>query len=315
MPRGVNPRYFFRGRHLVYDGATLEEALMDLVDGWISRPSLVVHEMGHVEIDLQIRGATVKFEITDAKALDDLRYVGPNKLIEHISKQMGIDERDAMALLDEASAQVIVRAIRDPKHPNAWQADEELDPTKALPRAVPELLRELSEEANIQRDVRRPRNRQGREVLAAAVRSQEKLGLSDTQMARRTGIPRTTLRDARIRAQRQQVTIEQFATRRKGQRLTPEQTQLVRDELARRDNNAAAVARSLGLPARTVRELRARTARTVTGQPRKRHSAQTRAELVDLVRNTGVTATEAARTLGVPPRTARGWVRKARFEE
>jgi transposase-like protein len=321
MAIGKRTSYFFLGRHPVESAPTLEEAIRNLVDWWTRQPSLVSHEMGNMLIELTIGGTTVQFEITDPKVLDEARYTGPIAVIDYLAKQMGIDEADAKSILEDAEATVEVDTIRVPGEPDAWKPSPGLEVNQVLPESAPLLLREMAREEDLQtgRDLRRARGARGRRLVEMAVRASSRLGISLSEMSRQTGIPRTTLRDTRTRMDRQARVQATFKDRKPGQRLSPQQVQVVLTELQNNQNNAAKTARDLGIAARTVREIRQRTQRAATparptGAPRRKYTDSDRTQLLDLVRRRGVTATEAARQLGVPSRTARGWVRKARLE-
>ncbi len=345
MPVRGRDTYFFRGQHPERSAAFLETALSELVQYWNSQPSLVVHHMGNLVIELVIGSESVTVEITDPLVLADLTEdpAGPMAVLDYLVDQMGIDQADAMMILENAAATVRVDVIADPADPDAWRPG--VNPTvtdpytgqgygatsaaAALPDASSRLLGELLREADVQarRDPHRRRSRRGRELLDVAVRTGRAQGLSDAELARRTGIPRTTLRDARVRTERQERVAEQFKDRQQGQRMTRPQQEVVLEEIIRADGNAAEAARRLGLAPRTVREIRARaqSAARARGDEsfetvppetvRRSYTAQDRSALISLVRDEQVTATEAGRRLGVPVRTARDWVRAARFEE
>jgi transposase-like protein len=321
MAVGQRTTYYFLGRHPVESAPTLEEAIRNLVDWWTRQPSLVPHEMGNMEIQLTIGGTTVKLEITDPYILDEARYTGPMAVIDYLAEKMGIDPADAKEILEQASATVEVTAIRVPGEPDAWKPDPGMEADKVLPEAMPDLLQELAREEDIEtdRDTGRPRSARGRQLVEMAVRAQQRMGLSIAEMSRRTGIPRTTLRDTRNRLERQARVQATFKDRKPGQRLTQGQTNVILSELQNNKGNAAATARQLGIAPRTVREVRQRTQRaatpaTPTGAKPRKYTQVQRDQLLNLVKSQGITATEAGRRTGVPSRTARGWVRKARLE-
>lgn len=325
MAVGKRDTYFFRGRHPEETGVTLEDALASIVGWWVRQPSLIRHEIGNLVVELKVGNKLVQFEITDPQVLDDLRYVGPQAVVEYVAKEMDIDEADAQLILDNSPAHVRVDTIRIPGDPNHWTPDPGLEPEVVLRKESLEMIGALheQEEERIARNRTSRRTKMARELVDAAVRAGRQQGLSQAEVSRRTNIPASTLGDARRRVDRKLQVPTVLRQRKTGQRLDQAQQNVVLAELKKTRGNAAKAARNLGLPARTVRGLRARQ-KQATKQGKKKTRAQKkkgvwsasdRQKLLDLVKNTRVTPTEAGRQLGIPARTARGWVRKARLED
>ena len=141
-------------------------------------------------------------------------------------------------------------------------------------------------------------------------------GESIASVSRSSGVPTSTLRDTKMRVEREEMVRRTFGERVAGRRYTTSQRRLILDELRRAENNAEEVSRRLGVSARSVRDMRARQAREAAAAARPAAPEMTRVErqdaLLGIVRSEGVTASEAGRRLGVPGRTARRWVRAAR---
>lgn len=313
--------YRFRGMQAEGSGSTLSGAIEDLGDFWASRPSLVSHAWGVLTLQITIGATQVTIELTDPQLLDDLEGGDINSLIDKLAEYMQMDRSDAKALLSETTDVVAsVDRIRPPVRPGApaqWTVDPAMDPQAVLPDASISWARDLAKEVDreARRDKGRVRTRRGRALLRMVVQSGAQQGLTDAQIARRTGVPRSTVRDARQRLDRDRRVAGEFRTRRPGQRYTPEQRGMVLQRLAEEKGNAAEVARQLGIAPRTVRDIRSRAARPARrpGAARKTYAPSDRQQLIDLVRG-GLSATEAGRQLGVPGRTARGWVRRERLE-
>lgn len=313
MPVGGFDTYRIRGRHPEAEAATLEAALIALLDFWNTRRSLVMHRAGNLVITMTIAGKDVIIEITDRKVIDNFHEYGAKPVLDAIAKDMGLSEADAMALLDKASAHVEVGTLRNPSRPDAWKSEPDFKPDVVLPKEVPVMLRELAKEydEDMRRLPGRRRNKAAQQILNIAVRTGRQQKLSYAELARQTGIPSTTLRDASKRMERAEKVSRAIGKREPGQRLTAVQARRVMAEIETQGGNAAKAARVLGLPPRTVREVRQRESRKP--EPRVGSwDADTKAQVLDQVRE-GVNATEAGRVLGVPARTARGWVRAARL--
>ena len=321
MAVGQRTTYYFLGRHPVESAPTLEEAIRNIVDWWTRQPSLVMHEMGNMIISLTVGGTTLTVEITDPDVLDEARYTGPMAIIDYLSAKMGIDLADAKEILEEASATVEVDALRVPGEPDAWKPNFDLEADRVLPEKAPSLLQELAREEDLgtSRDVGRPRSVRGRRIVEMAVRAQQRLGVTTAEMSRRTGIPRTTLRDTENRMTRQSRVQATFKERKPGQRLTAAQQSVVLAELTNNKGNAAETARQLGIAPRTVREVRQRSKRPVSTAAapttgRRKYTKRQKTRALNLVKNQGLSASEAARRTKIPSRTVRGWARKARLD-
>lgn len=306
--------YRFRGQQAEGRAMNLSDALNDLSDFWDSRPSLVMHAWGVVTFRITIAGKESVFEITDPKLIDELQAGNYQPLYDRMAADMGLGREEAMKILSESTdVQASVDRLRPRAYPDAWNIAPASRGKDVLPDATTVWVKELSREidAEIRRGRGRPRSARGRQIVELAVALGKRKKLSDTRLSELTGIPRSTLRDTRNRMKREERIDQTFAQRKPGERLTEKQVERVQEELADQQGNAAATARALGLPPRTVREVRARTERaekTSSG----RHTEETKARVIELVRS-GMNATEAGRTAGVPGRTARGWVLKDRF--
>jgi DNA-directed RNA polymerase specialized sigma24 family protein len=321
MPTGGRDTYFLRGQHPMVDADSLEEALVDILSYWAHRPSLVVHEMGNLVLEMNLHDKLVVVEIVDPDVLDRFRGPeGPAAVISHLVGLLGMDPADAASLLGNVtSTRAVVDTLRIPGEPYAWKPDADKVPEEVMPREAPILLNALLRAADEEaaRGVRRRRTPEGEELLRAAVRMAAIRGWSVTKLAREIKIPISTLRDVKTRMDREIKGAEEFRKRPARTRLTADQTTLIRRGLATWGDNAAEVARRLGVPERTVRDVRARD---VAGRPvptaeapravRHYTDRDRKAFLKKLERNS---PSEAARLVGIPERTGRQWQRDARF--
>jgi len=310
--------YYLRGDSWGFDGETLEEALSRLFQWWDTQPSLKVHEVGNLFIRFKVGQVEVSLEVTDARILQETRD-RPNALVEYLAKKMGIQKKDAEFLLSEAPSFVQVDSIQDPGNPRAWRVESGLEVDTVFPKSTLGLVKEMVrvQDEFIRRGERRARTKKGRQLVEIALRSGKVMGLDLQEIKKQTNIPISTLRETYSRIQREGKVVKEFATRSPGQRLTPDQVVLVRKELKDKADNAAEVARVLGLSPRTVRDIRARSKRVVPVRPavtvalRKVHSDAVRKKVLTFVKR-GFTPTEAGRKAGVPGRTAREWIQKER---
>ncbi len=327
MPVGHRDSYFIRGAHPHFAGPSLEEAIVDLVDYWNTEAPLRKNGIGNLVVEIQIGSTAVTVEVTDPIVLDDMRIVGAKALFDYLADSMGMPRKDAVSLLEEASGAVTVDVIRDPNNIDAWKpgihpirgegAESAAD---VLPTASADLLKAAirEQDAELRRAPGRPRTGEAKKLLESAVRMGKTQRLSNAELSRRTGIPRSTLRDARRRMARAEAIKKAPKTLRvhkPRQRLTPRQEKLVLAELSRQEGNAAAASRATGIPARTIRDIRARAAAPAPRAPRPKGgwTEAQREALIERVKTEDITASQAAREAGIPPRTARGWVRKAKL--
>jgi len=313
--------YRFRGATAEGRGRTLLEAASNLSDFWDSRPSLVVHNWGALTIAINIDGREAIFEITDPETIDALEAGDTGPLIDWMAGHMGVDPEDASDILDQSSEVIVaVDRIRPPGS-QKWEPESGSSGGEVLPDAALSWVGEISKQADSKsrRRKNRPRKGQAKRLLEATVKSSAERGLTDSQISKKTGVPRSTVRDTRMRLARKKNVQKEFKARAPGKRLTKEQKAIVIETLSTTDNNAAEAARQLGIPARTVRGIRQRAQSSSVASPRTRTSSRTqrsestKASVLGRVRE-GMTATEAGRQLGVPGRTARSWVSKAKKE-
>jgi len=303
--------YRFRGLQAEGQADSLSGALDDLGDFWGSRPSLVTHAWGVLTLRITIGSTEAVIELTDPDLLDDIEAGNYTSLIDKLAKDMNLEPRDARVLLDEASSvTATVDRIRPPTQPRAWQAEPDMEPGTVLPDATAAWIRDVAKEVDREasRQKGRVRTRRGKALLRMVVDAGGQRGLSDAEISKRTGVARSTVRDARQRLERDKRVVTAFRTRRPGQRYTPDQQKLVLVRLNEAKGNAAETARRLGIAPRTVRDIRARAA--VKVGVAKRYTQADRNKLMKLV-DTGLTPTAAGRKLGVAGRTARNWAQKA----
>lgn len=331
MPVGGNASYFLRGHKPEADGDTLEEALAALQREWTEGSAwLRPHDMGNLVITLRIGSEEVSFEITNPDILDSLRESGPQSVMQAVIKELGFGEAVGEQILARTAAHLEVDTFRDPSAPDAWQPGVTFDRGMAfgappmsqeLPPAVPRMVGELLREEDVERKrgVGRRRSKLATGLINEIVKRGREEGLSDAKLAKQYGLPRTTVRDVRHRQERRVRVRKTLGVRPAGKQLTKPQRSTVLAEIRRQKGNASAAARELGLPARTVREIRQRAAEASTPRATPRvvptggsHSASVRSKVLAGVRS-GMTPTAAGRAAGVAGRTARGWVRSERL--
>jgi len=334
VPVGGRPDYFLRGARPEESAPTLEEALAALLDFWNSRRSLAVHQMGNLAIDLTLGSELVHVEITDALVIEDYQGVrGPTAVLDALVEALGIDPVLARSLIEGAHATVRVDTLQIASDPNAWRPEPGMEPEVALPAAAPRLLGQLLQESDREtaRGVRRRRTPEGEALIRSILAIADTQGLSLAEAGRRSGIPRETLRDARARMYQETETREARLERAPRARLTRDDEARVEEALATWGGNAAEVGRRLGMPARTVRDVRDRLVREATtpaaperapkkvprGGPapetpaRRTWTSEEKRRVLRKV-GAGVPASEAGRSIGVPARTARQWVEDAK---
>lgn len=321
MIAGNLQSYRFKGIPAEGTGRTLAEAIEDLSGFWMSRPTLLSHNWGVLTLQITVGATPVTLEIADPDVLDDLSVGDTSSLVTKLAKDMQLDLQDAEMLLSETTEVVAtVDRIRPPDGSGMmWKEDPSLSPAYVMPQASMEWLSDVGRQVDLQirRDHGRPRSRRGKDLLRLVVGTGHQQGLTDASISRRTQIPISTVRDTWERIQREQRVAAEFKNRKRGQRYTAEQKAVVQSTLEDTDGNAAETARRLGLAPRTVRDLKLSLQRTssVKAASRRRSYTETdKASLLDMVRSKGLTATEAARKLGISDRTARGWVRQAKID-
>jgi transposase-like protein len=332
MPVGGPASYFFRGASPEAEAQNPMEALRALWQDWASSGALVGKNPGNIVFHMTVGNQVVVVEITDSAALSQFATQGPGAVVDLLVKSMGLPEKEAFSILEEAYTQVRVDVLQDPKDPNAWQPGKTLSPRgdvvggdpidqempKATGRFIGQLLKDEDKVSG--RGPQRRRTPRGRELVKIALTWGKDQKKTIPQISKATGIPKTTLSDARRATGPKPKPPKIFQARKTGERLTPAQKAVVAQEL-KKNKNAAAVARKLGIPARTVRDARkamaTKTTKASLGTPKGKatvYTAKEKQRLFRRVKNQKETPTEAARKLGVPERTARGWVAKARRE-
>lgn len=324
--------YRFRGNDVDGVGMTLEEAADSLKDSWDDKLRyLSKKDPGSMKVIVTIGGVRHTIEIVDWAVLDEIVYrANTSGLVDVFAREMGMSREDTEAMLLQTDmVEMRVDTLRKPEDTTAWRIEPEYEPSQILPDAALTWAKKLSEEADLGVGRQRGRRRtvESRRWMSLAIELGRKRGLSDTEIAKRTGFARSTVRDARLRAERQEEVVRRLPARRPGERLGVDAQKVILERLAKAGDNAAAVARELGIPPRTVREVRARAREQAMGQGvagyeqivpetrlRRSYTEQDRAKLLDRVRTERITATEAARKLGIPSRTARDWVRAERMK-
>jgi transposase-like protein len=336
MPVGGLDSYFMRWSRPEASAGSIEEALVELMREWYRAASLSSHHVpGNLVITLQIGGQAVTFEITDEAVLRD--YMGnrrPVAILDYLSDKMGIPPDQAMSILEDVDrADVRVDALFVPDSEYRWRSGVDPStgfgappPEEELPKAALGFVGDrLSEEDQTMRRGRgRRRSARGEDLLRQLVVIAREQGLSDAEAARRSGVPRTTIRDTRYRLEREDRARVQIGLRSPGQQYTEEQRSQIVQAVRESGGNASQAARRLGLPPRTVREIRQRHREAMASPEsheapapsRSRYTAGQKSGLIDRMRDLmsseGLSATAAGRRIGVKPRTARGWVQQER---
>lgn len=341
MAVGGPQSYFIKGASPLASGQNLIEALSNLWTFWFATPSLRRVDPGNLVIELSLNAQVVRVEITDPALLNKLMRnpsAGPQAILDHLAKHTGLPFKQGQELLMEAQAEVSVDTIRDPKRPNAWQPGEEITPNgklvgaksveDELPEASGRFLGELAREDDkvSRRAPGAPRGKRGAELLRQIVEYGQSQKLTNKKLSQITGVSSSTLGDARRRfaPPAPKKLPKSFKGRKRGQAITSQQKRVILNRLKKTKGNAAQVARDLGLPPRTVRDVRARAkasasrASSSVGTRKKgaRAASYTPADkqqLLQLMQGQNLTATAAGRQLGVPARTARSWARKAKL--
>ena len=307
--------YLFHGRHAEGSGSSLEEAIENLAEFWDGHPSLVMHSWGALTLDITIAGSTSTIQLVDPGLLDGLEGGNYQPLIQRLAADMQISEQEAQILLNESSEVVATVDRIRPVKGLGWTVSPAADTAAVLPQAVSTWTQGLSREIAATSRPGRPRARRSKKLLRTVVDLGIKEGLSDKELSARTGVPRSTIYDMRNQYRRRESAVVGFKDRRPGQRFTQEQQLLILDKLAETDNNAAQAARELGISSRSVRDIRKRTVQVAVKRKAKGHwPVDIKTKLQGLV-DEGLSATGAARQLGVPGRTARGWIKTSSSSE
>lgn len=314
--RGNLQSYRFKGIPAEGTGRTLDEAISDLSNFWMSRPTLLSHNWGVLTLQITVGSTPVTIEVADPDILDALEVGDTSSLVQMLARDMQLDLQDAEMLLSETTDVVAtVDRIRPPVGSGmAWTPDPGLSAPNVMPTAGMEWLSDVGQQVDLEvrRDRGRPRTQRGRDLLRLVVGTGHEQGLSDASISRRTNLPVSTVRDTWERIMREQRVSKEFKGRKKGQRYTAEQKQVVKATLEDTDGNAAETARRLGIAPRTVRDMR--RSMEAKRSPRRSYTQAEKRELLDIVRQEQISPTEAGRRLGVSGRTARGWVRKAKLD-
>jgi hypothetical protein len=264
MPIGGRDSYFLRGAHPEEFAPTLDGALSALQAFWLSRPSLKKNQIGNMVIELTILSQKVSVEITSPAILDSfLGAAGPAAIVNDLARNMGIPPADARKVLAEAEARVRVDTVRIPYDPMAWRpgvnANGEGAPSveEALPKATPFLITAVIKEEDM-RTKRRPGERRSplsKEMIKYLVVSAQKEGIGDTQLAKMTGLPRTTLRDERYKIEKAKIEQVKIPKLKRGQRYSTLEVKKMLLEVKKRKGNVSEAARRLKMSRTSLRDI------------------------------------------------------------
>jgi hypothetical protein len=311
MPFDVTT-YRFSGSAIEGTGMTLEAALEALSSAWMFTDSVSMFQWGVLTMTITVAGTTATFEITDPKILDAALEDNLEPLRERLARDMEMSRSNADLVLDQATnVDVFVDSLRPEDRPHIWSPAPGADTATVLPDAAEGWVRDLGKEVDeeARRTRGRPRSRRGKELLRMVVEVGQKKQMTDSEISKKTGIPVSTVRDTKERITRERRVMKEFQGRRRGQRLTRTQRDVVLEKVRDVGNNAAEAARQLGLSPRTVRDIRQRAATPAPApvvRARKQYDDADRQAFFDVV-DQGINPTEAGRRLGIPGRTARGW--------
>ena len=329
--------YRFKGVPAQGSGSTLQGAISDLVEFWNYRPTLVSHNWGVLTLQITVGTKTFLMEVADADLLDSLSVGDLEPFYAMVARVTGLTEDQVEQVLSETTEVVAtVDRIRPPQGSGmVWQEDAGLSADQVLPGAMIDWSAEVSAEADMasRRSTSRPRSKVARDMMQILIRQAVDQGISDTELSRRTKIPVSTLRDARKRTRRSTAP-GLFESRAPRSRLTEAQKDALLVALEQGES-AEAVAARTGVAARTVRDLRLRAQR-VEPEPKpskpsrskkasgpslqaspparsRRYTEDEKAKVLDkIAKASDKTPSEVARSLGVPERTVRSWVRQAK---
>lgn len=331
--------YRFKGIPAQGSGATLQGAISDLVEFWNYRPTLVSHNWGVLTLQISIGTKTFQMEIADADLLDSLSVGDLEPFYAMVARVTGLSEDQVQQVLSETTDVVAtVDRIRPPQGSGmVWQEDPGLGADQVLPGAMLDWSAEVGAEADMasRRSTSRPRSKVARDMMQILIRQAVDQGISDAELAKRTKIPVSTLRDARKRTRRSTAP-GLFENRAPRSKLTEAQKDALLAALDQGESAEAVSART-GVAARTVRDLRLRAQRAApapkpSSKPAKastsskaapsaapppvRSRRYTEAEkakvLQKVAKASNQTPSEVARSLGIPERTVRSWVRQAK---
>lgn len=302
--------YGFVGTHPVAEANSLLDALYDLLDLWLSKPSLASLLPGMMQISLGIGSTKIEFDLTDRKVLEDFVY-NPDAVLEHLAGRMGVSRDEAMQMLRQADeARIEVVEIMDPSglHSPIEEPDRTIE--RVAPAYVQDAYREqfkLLERSSDRRSGQR-RSREERDLIWHALEHGRRHGLSERQLADQLGVTTSTIRRVRLDHEPEVIL-------RPGRAPTRQEMKKVQRVIAKTRGNVAKAAERLDMPRSTLRDL---VTRDLYRTQRAEASKRSRDELHDevLARVTmGRSASQAAREVGVSERTARRWVAEARDKE
>ena len=308
--------YFIQGDYPEVWGDSLEAAIDSLLNLWEAQPSLAQHQFGALSIQLTMGSSETQFQIVDPKVLEDLQNGNTSALIEAIASSLEITRDEAEFLfseMDEIALQVDRLKIQD--DPDAWTREI---PQKAQYDVLKQDYSQFLGEMESKKQIEEPEQvLETRKMSTEYAFQQVKSGKSVSQVARELGIPRSTLASRMERTLREKIIHPAFRSRKKGQRFDEKQKEVIVETLKESKGNASEAARRLGLSPASVRDVKKREASKKRvrrkASPKKtqagKHTTRTKNRLLKLVKE-GLTASEAARKIGVPGRTARSWVLK-----
>lgn len=298
--------YRFIGRPIDGRGTTLAEAFNELADYWNSRPSLVMHDYGAIDLQIQIEGELVAITITNPETIDQIEGGNYEQLVELLAKEAGITTEQMNLILSSSTDTEItatVDKIRPKSDPDYWVGSApSSEPHIVLPQVIGDLAVAASHGRNVTEE-----NRQ--KLLAIAVGSKAEEGENIGQIAKETGLPPSTVRD-RVARKRRELNRRKISEHAPGKKYSSDQIEAIL-RVYDQSKNASEVERQLGVPARSVRSIVKRSASVDTIPQVSLEPSSRKEQILELVRQ-GMSASAAGRSLGVPERTARSWVKKSK---